>query len=88
MKINIEFNLDNEDDFESYEIFYASKNMRHFIDYIIKDLKGELTEELTESNQYNKNKKLLDIIFKKIDKRLKEEKININYLWDYYENYN
>lgn len=88
MKINIEFNLDNEDDFESYEIFYASKNMRHFIDYIIKDLKGELTEELTESNQYNKNKKLLDTIFEKIDKRLKEEKININYLWDYYENYN
>lgn len=79
MKAIIEFNLDDPDDRQSYEIANKSKDMAFVLWHLVTNKKKELEYKLELYKTFGKYE-TLDLIFQEIAMMLQEENIDVDKL--------
>jgi len=76
MKAIIEFNLEDPDDRNSYEVHNKSKDMAFLLWNLMTNKKSELENRLEHYKKYDKFQ-TLDLVFQEIAEMLEEENIDI-----------
>lgn len=79
MKAIIEYNLDDPDDRQSYEIHNRSKDLAFLIWQLMTNKKKEIEYKLESYKTFGKYE-TLDLVFEEIGTMLEEEGINIDKL--------
>lgn len=79
MKAIIEFNLDDADDRQSYEMHNKAKEMAYILWQLMTNKKKELQYKLEEHPKYS-SFDVLDMVFMEIELMLDEENIDIDLL--------
>lgn len=79
MKAIIEFNLDDPDDRQSYEIANKSKDMAFVLWQLVTNKKKELEYKLESYKTFGKYE-TLDMVFEEIEMMLQEENIDVDKL--------
>jgi hypothetical protein len=79
MKAIIEFNLDDADDRNSYEVHNKAKDMAYILWNLMTNKRTELENRLEHHKKYDKFK-TLNLVFEEISEMLEEENINIHKL--------
>lgn len=79
MKAIIEFNLDDPDDRNAYEIHNKSKDMAFLLWHLMTNKKKELEYKLEAYKTFDKYE-TLDLVFEEIAMMLQEENIDIDKL--------
>lgn len=79
MKAIIEFNLDDPDDRQSYEIHNKAKDLAFLVWHLMTNKKKEIEYKLQGYTTYSRYD-ALDLVFEEIGTMLEEEGINIDKL--------
>lgn len=79
MKAIIEFNLDDPDDIQSYEIHVKAKDLAFLVWQLMTNKKKEIEYKLEAYKTYGKYE-TLDLVFEEIGMMLEEDNIDIDRL--------
>ena len=79
MKAIIEFNLDDPDDRQSYEIHNKAKDLAFLVWHLMTNKKKEIEYKLESYKTFGKYE-TLDLVFEEIGKMLEEDNIDIDRL--------